>query len=60
MIASGVPTGAYMALVASATRASKPSATDRSSDCRGWRLYDRATLGKIRPIVKKFKIRSLT
>ena len=36
------------------------SATDRSSDRREWRLYDRATLGKIRPIVKKFKLRSCT
>jgi hypothetical protein len=35
-------------------------ATDRSSDRREWGLYDRATLGKIGPIVKKFKIRSWT
>jgi hypothetical protein len=35
-------------------------ATDRSSDRREWGLYDRATLGKIGPIVKKFKIRSFT
>ena len=35
--------------------ANHETATDHSSDFRGWRLYDRATLGKIRPIVKKSK-----
>ena len=40
---------------AAITQRTGRGATDRSSDRREWRLSDRATLGKIGPIVKKSK-----